>query len=184
MPRSVLICFTILGFVGCVAPQGHKLTADAARAASSAATSTTATASASLSGLPPVAVGPASATAALGLQNQGELVRLNPNGTVTVTLPAAYRRGYTWRFAEIPDPTVLKLVSKDFIPGESPAKPGEQTMVFQATGLGNVPVKLRYGSLWATSDMSAIKPYEFIASVAPEEVKPVPTKKKKKAKRA
>lgn len=31
--------------------------------------------------------------------------------------------------------------------------------------------------------MSAIKPYEFIASVAPEEVKPAATKKKKKAKK-
>lgn len=184
MPRSVLICFTILGFVGCVAPQGQKLTADAARAATTAPPANTTTASTGTPGLAPVAVGPASATATLGLQNQGELVRLNPNGTITVTLPAAYRRGYTWRFAEIPDPTVLKLVSKDFTPGESPAKPGEQTMVFQATGLGDVPVKLRYGSLWATSDMSAIKPYEFIASVAPEEVKPSPIKKKKKAKKA
>lgn len=181
MPRFILICVSILGFVGCTAPQGQKLAADATRIPTRAVTDP----AASATGLAPVATGPASATATLGLQNQGEIVRLNPNGTITVTLPAAYRRGYTWRFAEIPDPTVLKLVSKDFIPGESPAKPGEQTMVFQATGLGDVPVKLRYGSLWATSDMSAIKPYEFIASVAPEEPKPAPaTKKKKKSKRS
>lgn len=147
MPRSILICVTILGFVGCTAPQGQKLTADAALAARTVTTgTTTATVPTGTPGLAPVASGPASATATLGTQNEGETVRLNPNGTITVTLPAAYRRGCTWRFAEIPDPTVLKLVSKDFTPGESPAQPGEQTMVFQATGLGDVPVKLRYGA--------------------------------------
>ena len=181
MPRFILICFTILGFVACTAPQGQKLTADAARAATTAPAGTATTASAVRPGLDPVALGPTSSSATLGPQNEGEMVRLTPNGTLTVTLPAAYRQGYNWRLAEIPDPSVLKLVSKEFTSGDSLSKPGEQVMVFQATGLGDVQVKLRYGSLWASSEMGAVKPYEFVASVAPEEAKPAKTTKKKKA---
>jgi predicted secreted protein len=132
-------------------------------------------------GLEPVASGPPTKTASLTFSNSGEMINLNPNATVKVKLPSYNRDGYEWRLSEIPDPTVLKLVSKEYTPGEDWKKPGEQTMVFQAVGPGDVDVKMWYGTLWA-SRMDSAKPYDFIASVSPEELKPAKKSKKRSKK--
>jgi hypothetical protein len=88
-----------------------------------------------------------------------------------VKLPSSGRDGYEWRFSEIPDPTVLKLVSKEFIPNADPHKAGEQTMVFEGTGAGEVNVKMWYGTLW-NSPMNEAYVYQFTAAVSPEAPKP------------
>jgi predicted secreted protein len=147
----------LLVLAGCSAPQGTKLAAT--------------------SDLPPVATGPLTQAAKLTYANRGELVNLYANSTITVTLPSHNRDGYEWRFDEIPDPTVLKLVSKEYTPGSDLRTPGEQTLVFQTVGPGDVNVKLWYGTLWA-SRMEAAQPYAFLASVS--DTTPKPAKKSKK----
>lgn len=174
MHRALLLSVTVLGLVGCSAPKGQKLAADPSRKPTLIASAPRATSGA---GLAPVASGPANVE--LGPENENAVVGLYPNATITVTLPAVYRGGYTWRMAEQPDPSVLRLVSREFSPGESPRKPGTQTLTFEATGIGDVPVKLRYGTVRATSQMGAFKPYDFIVTVAPEPPA-APAKKSKK----
>lgn len=151
----------LLVLAGCTAPTGTKL--------------------ATTSGLAPVASGPPTQSAALTYENRGEMVNLYANSTLTVTLPSHNRNGYEWRFTEVPDPSVLQLVSKDFTPGSDPRAPGEQILVFQTVGAGDVNVKLWYGTLWA-SRMEAAQPYDFIASVSAEQPKPAkktPRRKKR-----
>lgn len=147
----------IVGLAGCNAPQGTKLASNEV--------------------LAPVATGPATGAAALGLQNSGEFVNLAANGTITVQLPARGRNGIEWRLSETPDPSVLQLVTNRTTPAVSEAQIGEQTMVFQATGPGDVRVRMWYGTLWA-SPMDA-RVYEFTASVSAEPEKPARKSKKK-----
>ena len=164
----MLVCLT-----ACTAPQGKKIAMN--------------------EGLPPVATGPSSQVTPMApastitqvstvtLEDRDTTVGLHPAKTITVTLPSYNRNGYEWRLSEIPDPTVLKLVSQERTPGPSLAQPGEQTMVFEAVGPGSVPVKMWYGTLWA-SRMEANKPFEFVAAVTPEPPTP-PAKKKSKSKK-
>jgi predicted secreted protein len=146
-----------LCLAACTAPQGKKLAMN--------------------DGLAPVASGPPVQLSTITLSNRDEIIGLHPSSTLTVKLPSSNRDGYEWRLSEIPDPTVLKLVSTAYTPGEDWTKAGEQTMVFQAVGAGDVDVKMWYGTLWA-SPMDSARPYHFVASVSPEE--PKPTKKSKK----
>lgn len=155
LPLGILLCLA-----GCSAPQGTKL--------------------ASADTLPPVASGPPSMTAGLTYSNRGELVNLYANSTLTVTLPSHQRDGFEWRFTEVPDPTVLQLVSKEFTPGPDRRTPGAQKMVFRAVGPGDVNVKMWYGTLWA-SPMDSAQSYDFVAAVSPEAAKPVKKSKKKKS---
>ena len=164
--KTSLIAFgcVLLGFSACTAPQGKKL----------ASTN---------GGLPPVAtgpIGPATKSAVLTGARAGELVSLLPGGTVTVTLDADDKDGYSWRLAEIPDPTVLKLVSQEFIPSASPTGRGQEKLVFQSTGLGDVDVRMWYGNL-QTSPLSGNPTFDFITSVSAEAKKTKSTKKTKKA---
>jgi predicted secreted protein len=164
----MLVCLT-----ACTAPQGKKVAMN--------------------EGLPPVATGPSSEVtpmvpsspvtqvSTVTYDNRDSTIGLHPARTITVTLPSYNRNGYEWRLSEIPDPSVLKMVSNDRTPGPTLAQPGEQTMVFEATGTGMVPVKMWYGTLWA-SRMEENRPFEFIASVTPEPPKPAAKKKSTKSK--
>lgn len=165
-----------VSLAACSAPQGKKMAV-------------------SNNGLAPVAAGPDGSDVSvvpphpgvmlpeIDMNNQGQIIGLNPNKTLTVTLPSSNRDGYSWRLAEIPDPTVLKMVSQEFIPGPDLRTPGQQKIVFEGTGVGEVPVKMWYGTLWA-SDMNATRPFEFTAAVTPEEVKKTAGKSAKKSKKA
>jgi predicted secreted protein len=148
----------LLCLAACTAPQGQKIAMN--------------------DGLAPVASGPSTKLSTITLNNRDEIVSLNPTSTVTVKLPSYNRDGYEWRLSEIPDSTVLKLVSKEYTASEDWTKPGEQTMVFEAVGPGDVDVKMWYGTLWA-SPMDSTRPYHFVASVSPEQ--PKPAKKSKKS---
>lgn len=155
-----LVAFScvLLGVVAC-APQGKKLSANS-----------------SPSGLSAVAEGPggeasadeaavnATNAAEVTAEQQGKTIGVYKQGTVTVTLDAAQQDGYSWRLAEIPDPTVLKLVSQNFVPPASGAGRGQQKLVFKAVGPGDVDVKMWYGNL-RTAPMSSNPKFDFIASV-------------------
>jgi predicted secreted protein len=176
-PRILLGVF--LCFAACSAPQGKKIGSN---------TGTGAT-------LPPVATGPNSGSQAapvmpsmpttttspvISYADRDGVVGLHTAKTLTVKLPALQRDGYEWRLGEIPDPTVLKLVSSEYTPGESPAKAGEQTLVFEAVGPGDVDVKMWYGTLWASRSEST-RTFDFIASVTPEPEKVAKKSRKAKA---
>ncbi len=130
-------------------------------------------------GLAPVATGPTENLSTIGLANRGTTVALGVGKTLTVTLPSAGRDEFEWRFSEIPDPTVLKMVSKEFTPNAEPRKAGEQTMVFEGTGPGEIELKMWYGTLWATPMDSAVV-YTVAVSVVPEPAQPSKKGKTKK----
>ncbi len=111
----------------------------------------------------------------------GQSVPIARNGTVTVMLNADPNDGYTWRLSEIPDSSVLKVVSQEFVPGATPGALGQEKWVFQAVGDGDVAVKMWYGNMQLSS-MSGNPSFDFVASVS-EPTKPV-AKKSGKSKKA
>jgi predicted secreted protein len=162
-------CF-LFGVAACTAPQGKKLT------------STT-------GGLAPVAAGPPTATATitapvnptttLTSAYSGGNVSLTRNGTVTVMLDASESDGYKWRLAEVPDPTVLKVVSQDFVPSTTPEGRGQEKWIFQATGPGDVDVKMWYGNIQANTTSNPT--FDFVASVSEQMKQEKKSRKSKKS---
>ena len=151
----------LLGAVACTAPQGKKLAMNG-------------------TGLAPVATGPASPmtkAARVSLGQKGEMVNIARDGTVTVTLESAPQDGYSWRLSETPDPTVLKLVSQDYTPPANGEGEGKERFVFQATGPGDVEVKMWYGNL-IKAPVTVNPTFNFIAAVSD---RTAPEKKTKKS---
>ena len=95
--------------------------------------------------LPPIALPAPVKAAELYESQQGNIVALKPGGTLTVWLSSIQKSGYGWRLAEIPDATVLKLVSSEYLPG-SAASAGQEKWVFEAVGGGDVDLRLWYTS--------------------------------------
>lgn len=175
---SRILLGALLCLAACSAPQGKKI-------GSTSSTGGT---------LPAVASGPNGSEAAPAMPSgmpttttssvityadRDGVVGLHTAKTLTVKLPALQRDGYEWRLGEIPDSTVLKLVSSEYTPGENPRKAGEQTLTFEAVGPGDVNVKLWYGTLW-NSRSESTRNFDFIASVTPEPEKVVVKSKKSK----
>lgn len=158
--KASLIAFgcILIGAVACTAPQGKKLSAGGSSA-----------------GLPAVAEGPggsaaepsvpATREAVVNEHEKGKTVGVYNQGTITVTLEAAQENGYSWRLAEIPDQSVLKLASQDYTPPASGTGRGEEKWVFQAVGPGDVNVKLWYGNT-RESALSGNPSFDFTASVS------------------
>ena len=126
MKKVVPFALLVLTLAACSAPHGKKYAAAKRE-------------------LPPVALPPAVAKAEVFESQQGTIVALRPEGTLTVTLSSNHNGGYAWRLSEIPDPTVLKLVSNEYFPA-SPTNAGTEKWVFQAVGSGDVDVRLWYTS--------------------------------------
>ncbi len=162
--KASLIAFgcILLGAAACTAPQGKKIGANG-------------------SGLAPVAAGPATQATSLTVSQNGQVVSIPKEGTVTVTLDSAQQDGYMWRLSEIPDPSVLKVASQDYIAPAGGAGRGQEKWVFQAVGPGDVNVKMWYGSL-QTAPLSGNPTFGFIASVS-EEMKPAKKAKSTKTKK-
>ncbi len=95
--------------------------------------------------LPPIALPAPVGTAELYESQPGSIVALKPGGTLTVWLSSVQKSGFGWRLAEIPDTTVLKLVSNEYLPGTT-ARAGQERWVFQAVGGGDVDLRLWYTS--------------------------------------
>ena len=140
---------------GCSAPQGKRLAANQA--------------------LAPVATGPALKAATLSWENKGQVVTLQRGATVTAVLESNPKDGYSWKLSGIPDPTVLKLVSKNYVPAENPGEHGKEKWVFQSMGPGDVEVRLWYGNL-RPGEFITTPLYDFVASV---ENRPPPTVKRR-----
>ncbi|HEY3898308.1 MAG TPA: protease inhibitor I42 family protein [Chthoniobacter sp.] len=156
-PLLVFGCF-VIGAAACTAPHGQKLGANSALPA-------------------PVAAGPETDASNLTESQNGEVVAIPRAGQVTLTLGAADQDGYTWRLAEIPDDSVLKLVSQEYIPPADNVGRGQEKWVFQATGPGEVPVKMWYGNTRVGS-LSGNPTFDFTASVS-DQAQPKHPKKSK-----
>jgi predicted secreted protein len=158
----------LLGAAACTAPQGKKISGTGTDG-----------------GLAPVASGPTSKAPAMSpamattvtSSEAGQSVPIARNGTVTVMLNADPSDGYSWRLSEIPDPSVLRVVSQEFVPGATPEAPGQEKWVFQAVGDGDVAVKMWYGNM-RLSSMSGNPNFDFVASVS-EPSKPAAKKSRK-----
>jgi predicted secreted protein len=115
------------------------------------------------SALPPVAAGPASKAASLTWINKGEMINLKRNGTATVVLDSIAASGNAWRLSQIPDPSVLKVTSHEYIPSDSASPQGSEKWVFQAIGAGDVEVNMWYGKVGPAPLDSALN-FKFIVS--------------------
>ena len=125
---KTIVPLTLLAFAlaSCSAPQGKKY-ADTHRE------------------LPPIALPPPVAKAEIYESQQNNIVALKPRGKLTVWLSSVQKSGFNWRLAEIPDPTVLKRVSNEYLPGTTTSA-GQEKWVFEAVGDGDVDLRLWYTS--------------------------------------
>ena len=123
-----ILAFTLLALTlaACSAPQGKKYSATNRE-------------------LPPIALPEPVRKAELYDSQSGNIVALKPKGTLTITLSSNQKSGYAWRLAEIPDGTVLKLVSSEYLAATATSA-GQEKWVFQALGEGDVDVRLWYTS--------------------------------------
>ena len=95
--------------------------------------------------LPPIALPEPVRKAELYDSQSGNIVALKPGGTLTVWLSSNRQSGYAWRLAEVPDATVLKWVSSEYL-APTATSAGQEKWVFQAVGEGDVDVRLWYTS--------------------------------------
>ena len=127
MPMKTALPIALaLALAACSAPQGKKYAATNRE-------------------LPPIALPAPVQTANLYGSQTGNLVALQPDGTLTIWLSSNQKSGFVWRLAEIPDASVLKLVSSEYLPATT-TNAGQEKWVFQATGEGDVDVRLWYTS--------------------------------------
>ena len=115
-----------LTLAACSAPQGKKYAATGRE-------------------LAPIALPAPVAKADLYESQQGNIVALKPGGRLTVWLSSIQKSGFGWRLAEIPDASVLKLVSSEYLPATA-ASAGQEKWVFEAVGEGDVDLRLWYTS--------------------------------------
>ena len=143
MTRIITVCVLAASFAACSTPVGKKIAGSSA--------------------LPAVASGPATKSADLTWINKGEMINLKRNGTVTVVLDSIAASGNAWRLSQIPDPTVLKVASHEYVAGESSSPQGSEKWIFQAVGAGDVEVNMWYGKVGPAPLDSALN-YKFIVS--------------------
>ena len=142
MTKILAACILAASLAGCATPQGQKLSSNSA--------------------LPPVASGPSVKFANLTWADKGQMIGLKHNGTVTVTLDSIKESGNEWRLSQVPDPSVLRLASHEYIPGGTPQ--GTERWVFQAVGPGDVQVSMWYGKV-GPAPLDSTLNYKFTASV-------------------
>lgn len=143
MTKILAVCVLTASLAACSAPQGKKIAGSTA--------------------LPAVASGPATTTASLTWLNKGEMINLKRNGTVTVVLDSIAASGNAWRLSQIPDPTVLKVASHEYMAGESTSPQGSEKWIFQAVGPGDVEVNMWYGKI-GPAPLDSTLTYKFTVS--------------------
>ncbi len=126
MKNSLTFVVCVVALAACQAPQAKKY-ADTKRE------------------LPAIALPPPVENAVIYESERDSIVGVKPGGTVTVFLSANAKSANKWRLSFIPDPTVLKLISQEFIPVEGSHR-GEEKWVFQAVGEGEIDLRLWYTS--------------------------------------
>ena len=145
MTRILAVCVLAASLTACLnsPPVGKKVASNAA--------------------LPAIASGPATKAANLMWENKGEFINLKRSGTVTVTLDSIPASGNSWHFSQIPDPTVLKVASQEFIPSGGGTPQGSEKFVFQSVGPGDIEVNMWYGKIGPAPLDSALT-YKFTVS--------------------
>lgn len=124
MKKALPITLLALSIAACSVPQGQKYSATNRE-------------------LPAIALPPPESKVELFESQRGTMVSLKAGGMLTVWLSSKPASGYSWRLSEIPDPTVLQLVSKEFVP-PSETNVGQEKWVFQAVGDGEIDLRLWY----------------------------------------
>ena len=124
MNKVLPITFLALSMAACSVPQGKKYSETRRE-------------------LPAIALPPPESKIELFESQRGTIVSLKGDGILTLWLSSKPASGYSWRLAEIPDPTVLRLVSKEFVP-PSETNVGQEKWVFQAGGDGEIDLRLWY----------------------------------------
>lgn len=124
MKKILTITICAASLVACQAPQGKKYS-DTKRE------------------LPAIALPPTLENAVVYEIEKGTIVAVKPGGTLTVFLSANAQSDSRWRLSEIPDPTVLRLVSHEFVPQAGSSR-GEEKWVFHAVGAGEIDLRLWY----------------------------------------
>jgi predicted secreted protein len=143
MTRILAVCVLAASFAACSTPVGKKIAGSTA--------------------LPAVAAGPATSASSLTWINKGEMINLKRNGTITVVLDSIAASGNEWRLSQIPDPSVLKVASHQYIPGADASPQGSEKWVFQAVGAGDVQVNMWYGKVGPAPLDSALV-FNFLVS--------------------
>ncbi len=125
---KTVLPFTLLALAlaACSAPQGKKYSATNRE-------------------LPPIALPEPVKQAELYDSQSGNIVALKPDGTLTISLSSNHKSGFAWRLAEIPDATVLKWVSTEYL-APTATSAGQEKWIFKAVGEGDVDVRLWYTS--------------------------------------
>ena len=128
MKKAIILpsLFALAALTACSAPQGKKYSATNRE-------------------LPPIALPEPVKHADLYDSQSGNIVALKPDGTLTIWLSSNQKSGFGWRLAEIPDRTVLKLVTSVYLPATATSA-GQEKWVFKAVGEGDVDVRLWYTS--------------------------------------
>ena len=124
MKTTLPFALLALALAACSAPQGKKYAAMKRE-------------------LPPIALPEPVKNAELYASQAESIVVLKPDGTLTIWLSSNQKSGFAWRLSEIPDRTVLKLVTSVYLPATATSA-GQEKWVFQAVGEGDVDVRLWY----------------------------------------
>ena len=117
-PTNSMHRYILLGMVSCLvacsAPQGKKVArADASLDPVASGPGGLAPVASGPGGPGGVASSPIENVSTVTISDHGRTIGVSAMKTLTVTLPSYNRDGYEWRLSEIPDPSVLKLVSKE-----------------------------------------------------------------------
>lgn len=124
MNKALPITLLALSLAACSVPQGKKYSATNRE-------------------LPAIALPPPESRVEIFESQRGTIVSLKGDGILTLWLSSKPASGYSWRLSELPDPTVLRLVSKEFVP-PSETNVGQEKWVFQAVGDGEIDLRLWY----------------------------------------
>lgn len=126
MKTLIVLALCVGTLAACSAPQGKKY-------------------SASKRELPAIAMPPAQQHAVVHGSEGKSIVAVKAGGTLTVFLSANSKSDSHWRLSQIPDPTVLRLVSSEFIPAAGSDR-GEEKWIFKAVAEGEIDLRLWYTS--------------------------------------
>ncbi len=126
MKKFFVLTFCAGALAACSAPQGKKYSETKRE-------------------LPAIALPPAEKHPVVHGSDGTSIVAVQPGGTLTLFLSANRKSNYRWRLSQMPDPTVLQLVTNEFVPAAESAR-GEEKWVFKAVGEGEIDLRLWYTS--------------------------------------
>jgi predicted secreted protein len=81
---------------------------------------------------------------------QDSTIKASVGEEFSIVIESNPTTGYSWKFAEPLDNTVIKLIGEEFLPPDNLRKgaPGKQLWTFQAEGEGETTISLEYLRPW------------------------------------